>query len=216
VIARGGPNLFDLGIAVSSGMAAAYALARPGLAGTLVGVAIAVALVPPLSATGIAVAKGEAAVAIGAAVLFVTNFLAIVLGAAMVFRFFGLQVARRGETAPAWVRGVTLTLVIGVAAVTAPLAHNLLTQVRVGVSRPIERPLPRSLRDAIRERVEGSGAATILSMAQQELEPGRGVEIVLVWTRAVDASIARDLESLVQRTMGSSTPVRVLSLRAAE
>ncbi len=215
VMARGGPNLFDLGIAAFSGMAAAYALARPGLAGTLAGVAIAVALVPPLSATGIAAAKGEPTVAIGAAVLFVTNFFAIVLGAAMVFRFFGLQVARKGETAPAWVRGVTLSLMLGVVAVTAPLALNLLTQVRTGVSRPPERALPRDLREAIRARVAETGTATVLSMAQQELEPGHGVEIALVWTGPVDPDVAADVEAMVRAAMGERVPVRVLSLRAA-
>jgi len=168
------------------------------------------------AATGIAAAKGEPAVAIGAAVLFVTNFFAIVLGAATVFRFFGLQVTRKGETAPAWVQGVTLSLLLGVIAVTAPLALNLLTQVRTGVSRPPERALPRELREAIRARVAETGTATVLSMAQQELEPGHGVDIALVWTGSVEPALAADLEELVRATMGERIPVRVLSLRAAD
>ncbi|MCA9283717.1 MAG: TIGR00341 family protein, partial [Phycisphaerales bacterium] len=103
VVARGSPNPFDLCIALLSGIAAAYALARPGLAGTLVGVAIAVALVPPLAAVGIATVKLHFAIASGAAVLFLTNLLAIIFGAAVVFRFFGLDASLRGRRTPRWV-----------------------------------------------------------------------------------------------------------------
>ena len=59
IAARGNVNLLDLGVAWFSGMAAAYAGARPKLAATLAGVAIAAALVPPLSVVGIAAASGE-------------------------------------------------------------------------------------------------------------------------------------------------------------
>ena len=52
VLARSEPNILDLLIALFSGIAAAYALARPSLAGTIAGVAIATALVPPLCRTG--------------------------------------------------------------------------------------------------------------------------------------------------------------------
>ena len=89
--ARGAPNVFDLFIALLSGIAAAFALARPGLTGTLVGVAIAVALVPPLASVGISIVKGHFSVAFGAVVLFSTNLFAIVVGTAVVFRYFGLD-----------------------------------------------------------------------------------------------------------------------------
>ena len=45
--ARGAPDVLDLGIALASGMAAAYAMGRPKLAVTLAGVAIAAVLASP-------------------------------------------------------------------------------------------------------------------------------------------------------------------------
>ena len=64
-----------------SGLAAAYATARPGLSAALPGVAIAASLVPPLATAGIAVTVGRPWFAVGAALLFVTNIIAIILGA---------------------------------------------------------------------------------------------------------------------------------------
>ena len=58
VFARGRPTLLDLGVAFVSGLAAAYAVARPNLSGALPGVAIAAALVPPIAAAGLAFASG--------------------------------------------------------------------------------------------------------------------------------------------------------------
>ncbi|MCK5382445.1 MAG: DUF389 domain-containing protein [Gammaproteobacteria bacterium] len=46
--ARGDPDVLDLLIALASGMVAAYAMGRPNVAGTLAGVAIAAALLPPV------------------------------------------------------------------------------------------------------------------------------------------------------------------------
>ena len=83
--ARCGPNILDLFIALFSGIAAAYALARPGLLGALPGVAIAAALVPPIATTGIALSIGAVVEAALAATLFGTNLVAIILSSAATF-----------------------------------------------------------------------------------------------------------------------------------
>ena len=64
-------------VAVASAAAAAYALARPNLSGSVAGVAIATALVPPLCSVGLSMAYGDLTTARGAALLFATKFLAI-------------------------------------------------------------------------------------------------------------------------------------------
>ena len=83
---RGAPNLLDLAIAFFAGVAAGYAVARPKLSGALPGVAISVALVPPLAASGIALGSGDWVVSLGAMLLFATNMVAIALGSAMAVR----------------------------------------------------------------------------------------------------------------------------------
>jgi uncharacterized hydrophobic protein (TIGR00271 family) len=86
LIARGAPTIIDLGVAFLSGAAAAYAVARPSLLGALAGVAIAAALVPPLATVGISLAEGVWEISEGAAILFATNLVAIILGAAFIYR----------------------------------------------------------------------------------------------------------------------------------
>ncbi|MEX1191090.1 MAG: DUF389 domain-containing protein [Brumimicrobium sp.] len=93
------PNIIDLGIAVISGAAGAYAFAREEIAKTLAGVAIAVALVPPLAVSGIGVAWLNWEVFFGAFLLLITNLTGMVLAGALTFLFTGyspFRLARKG------------------------------------------------------------------------------------------------------------------------
>jgi uncharacterized hydrophobic protein (TIGR00271 family) len=88
IAARTRPNLFDLLVALFSALAGAYAMVR-GREGTIVGVAIATALMPPLAVVGFGLATTNWTVFGGALLLFFTNLMTIALAAAMVARFYG-------------------------------------------------------------------------------------------------------------------------------
>lgn len=83
--ARTRPTLLDLGVAVVGGVAGVYAIMRK-LSGVMVGVAIATALVPPLSTVGFGLATWRSDFALGASLLFLTNTLAIAFAATLVAR----------------------------------------------------------------------------------------------------------------------------------
>jgi uncharacterized hydrophobic protein (TIGR00271 family) len=89
IMARTNPNLLDLGVALFSGLAGATVVSRGGSGGgitTLPGVAIAVALMPPLCTIGFGVGSGfSAAIINGAGLLFLTNLGAIIASAFLVF-----------------------------------------------------------------------------------------------------------------------------------
>ncbi|MGB0388623.1 MAG: TIGR00341 family protein [Ardenticatenaceae bacterium] len=87
--ARTQPNLFDLTVALAAGAAGTYSISRPKLAGALPGVAIAVALVPPLSVIGICLATARWEAAMGATLLFSTNLIAINFAAVLMNLLFG-------------------------------------------------------------------------------------------------------------------------------
>jgi uncharacterized hydrophobic protein (TIGR00271 family) len=91
VLARTQPTLLDLGVALFSGLAGAYALSFLDAAGALPGVAIAAALVPPLASVGIAWAERDWAKGFGALLLFLTNLVAISSAAALVFGAIGFR-----------------------------------------------------------------------------------------------------------------------------
>ncbi len=92
ILARTQPNLLDLFIAVFSGLAGTLALRAGNLAMTIMpGVAIAVAVVPPLAVTGYGLSTHQGSIAGGAFLLFVTNLVAIIISAVVVFRVMGFR-----------------------------------------------------------------------------------------------------------------------------
>jgi uncharacterized hydrophobic protein (TIGR00271 family) len=81
VIARTNPNLLDLAVALAAGGVAMFAKLRKEAISALAGLAIAVALVPPVCVVGLSLSAGEWAQAYGASLLFLTNLLGILSGA---------------------------------------------------------------------------------------------------------------------------------------
>jgi len=89
VLVRTRPSLLDLGVALASGAAGAYAMCRKEVSAALAGVAIAAALVPPLASVGITLAHGHLDFAGGALLLFLTNLVAISAMSAFILLLFG-------------------------------------------------------------------------------------------------------------------------------
>lgn len=82
------PNLFDLLVAILSALAGGYGLVR-GMGSTVVGVAIAIALMPPLAVVGFGISTANWTVACGALLLFMTNLVAMAVTVALFGRFYG-------------------------------------------------------------------------------------------------------------------------------
>jgi uncharacterized hydrophobic protein (TIGR00271 family) len=91
MLSRTEPSSLDLFVALVSGIAAAYALSRKNVSNSLPGVAIAVALVPPLATAGVSVSVGSWGMAYGALTLFLSNMVAIVFASAVVFASLGFR-----------------------------------------------------------------------------------------------------------------------------
>lgn len=93
IMSRARPSVLDLGVALASGAAGAYALCRKGVAAGLAGVAIAAALVPPLTTVGLGIALGRGDIAGGALLLFLTNLIAIAAAGGLIFLMLGFAPA---------------------------------------------------------------------------------------------------------------------------
>lgn len=119
ITARLSPSLLDLAVAVISGIAGAYAHARIEAAKSMAGVAIAVALVPPLAVTGIGLGWLDFHVAWGALLLFLTNLAGIVLAASLTFLVLGFAPFTRAK------KGLSIAF-IGVALVSVPLVFSFM------------------------------------------------------------------------------------------
>jgi len=89
------PSLAYAAIAVIAGTAASFALVKPRLSEMLPGVAISVALIPPLAATGIGIAHFNWDIISNSFMLFIVNFVGIVFASIMVFSLMNLYIKRR-------------------------------------------------------------------------------------------------------------------------
>ncbi|WP_427981385.1 TIGR00341 family protein [Agarivorans sp.] len=174
IAARMSPNLLDLGVAIISGIAGAYAHARIDAAKSLAGVAIAVALVPPLAVTGIGLGWLDLSVARGAFLLFLTNLAGIVFSAAVCFLALGFAPFTRAK------KGLAMALV-AVTLVSVPLFFSF--------SRLSEEA-------KIVQRLQGKTFNQILLRTVQ----ARGVEplVLRVQLLSEDALTNRQLDELKQ------------------
>jgi uncharacterized hydrophobic protein (TIGR00271 family) len=215
VEARGQVNLLDLGVALVSGMAAAYALARPNLAAILSGVAIAAALVPPIAVVGIAAASREFVLSGFSAVLFITNVVAIILGAAFVFRLVGVQGALGELTAPLWARRARIGFILATVILVIPLGERLETQLEVGQVRPASYPLSTEARSVILDRVESEPGIEVVAMGRYATAPEAGAQVILAAEVPVPLGFVEYVEGAIRSVMGAGTPVRVTILQAA-
>lgn len=91
LLAHTRPQLLDLGVALVAGAAGAFVLVRREAVGALPGVAVAVALVPPLATTGMMIHLGEGERAVQALLLFATNFAGIVFAASVMLLALGVR-----------------------------------------------------------------------------------------------------------------------------
>ena len=213
--ARGKPDLFDLGIAFASGMAAAYAQGRPNVAATLAGVAIAAALVPPLAVIGLALTSDRPIIAGNAAILLITNLVAITLGAALVFRMLGVRVVNKGEEGAAWARRAVIFLVVGAMLLAAPLLLNMLAEAQRGQDRPLTYPVSAAVRKAMRRHVDRYPGVEIISLSRPGVEPERGITILLESDEDVGPGFIEEVQTLVRKARGERVPVEVHVLRSA-
>ncbi|WP_253737289.1 TIGR00341 family protein [Halohasta salina] len=120
---RTSPNFLSLFLALGSGLAGAISIMR-GSGSTLVGVAIAVALIPPAATAGLGIAFGVVGAAIAAGVLVAVNLLAINLSALVLFYAAGFRPADtiEGESIRRAVASRIVVVATGIAVLSLVLA----------------------------------------------------------------------------------------------
>lgn len=231
--ARTSPTVLDLLTASFCALAGVYASVRPGsdTATTAAGTSIGISLVPPLCASGYGIGTGSLGVAGGAALLFLTNMVAIVVVGTVAFVVAGftrVDVARleREELAQAETT----------ARISAALARRLakLFESRVGpvlrflmpfvllaaVYVPLRRALDEvawqvRVRGAIQAALEREPARVVQSRARVE---GHRVELalVIVGTNADAVALHTRLDAEVRQVSGVAPHVGVIAIPDAD
>ena len=235
ILARTQPNLLDLGVALFSGLAGSLVVCRGGGGGgvtALPGVAIAVALMPPLCTVGFGIGSGwNWPIISGAMLLFLTNLVAIGASAFLVFWLEGMDEEEvRLAVAPATrdeasrgpfaaliqkihmqsaigdigkLRWRVLMLLATFLLLFFPLRNSLNQLARETVAR-----------GAAREAVRLLGASNILTQQLEILSDG--VVLRLVVAEAVPQERIRAAERLIIQRTGKPATIAVRKVAGEE
>jgi len=213
--ARGKADLLDLGIAFFSGMTAAYATGRSHVMTTIAGVAIAAALVPPLAVVGLALTHGRPLISFNAAILLTTNLVAIILGAAVVFRMFNVHVSRQGAGLPIWVRRATMLLFLSLALLIAPLIGHMIEGRRTGQDRPVEYQLAPHVRQAVTKYISHWPEVELITQGRNSVEPEAAITIILMSGKNLPPEFEEGLIRAVHKARGDEPVVRIFPILSA-
>ena len=227
ILSRTQPNLLDLGVALFSGLAGSILLCRGGGAGgvtALPGVAIAVALMPPLCTAGFGVGSGfNRTIISGAALLFLTNLAAIVASALLVFfavrmdapevrveRASGGRIdesLRRTALLPSGIAKLRYRILMPVAMLAVlfvPLRQSLLQVRDETVARG-------AIRDAVRRLAPPWGV-----VAQSIQLASDRIQVRLVVTDAVEPARVEEAKRLILRRTGKDVELSVRKVAGEE
>jgi uncharacterized hydrophobic protein (TIGR00271 family) len=189
ILSRTKPGSADLAVALAGGTAAAIATVSGSINLSLVGVAIATALVPPLSACSMLLARGEGGLALGAFLLAFTNMVAIQFASSVVFWVAGFHRTRRR-----WLAGfhtlrrnaITLTLLVLLAGLLAVSSHHAVRHLL------FETSVRKTLKESVKEY---PGAY----LDEVRFETAGGKELVRAVIRSPRPLTANEVASMERR-----------------
>jgi uncharacterized hydrophobic protein (TIGR00271 family) len=202
ILSRTQPTLLDLGVALLSGAAGAYALCREDVSASLPGVAIAAALVPPLATAGIGLARGDVNIAGGATLLFVTNLIAISAASVIVFLLFGFRPAAEAERLNVLRRGMlgAAVLLAVVALTLSLLTFNLVKQVR----------FEQQVRAAVAAEVNQLGQVEVVAVQIDTLaDGGVSLEVTIRSARSISYEQTVTLQKNVAGRLNRTVALRL-------
>jgi uncharacterized hydrophobic protein (TIGR00271 family) len=209
IAGRTQPNLFDLSVAVAAGAAGGYSVARRSLTVTLPGVAIAAALVPPLSVIGLCLATARWDAALGALLLFATNLIAIAFASAVIFLLMGFvpqDEDRKGQLRLRWGLLVGLLLLF---IVSLPLANSLQSQVE-------EILLSQTVESRISELLTRENLALFNSSSERGTDGTITVRLVLYGSDRITPMIQTELQETLAEATNTEVRLRLFILPVSE
>jgi uncharacterized hydrophobic protein (TIGR00271 family) len=221
ILARTNPNLLDLFIAMLSGLAGTLAMRATSSAFTIIpGVAIAVAVIPPLATVGYGLSARQGGIAAGAFLLFITNLVSIMISAGVVFLLFGFRPRAEAEKGRLKLKYRMAISAAVLALLAVPLVQTLRTGVRnvrtrSEVTRILERTFktPRSSITDLAVTPSGGSLAVRATVRTTEYFDDRTITAAREALRTQFGSEARlEIDQLLV-TQGGLTPQQAARLR---
>ena len=190
VSSRASPSLFDIIVALGSGALAAFGYANKKVSSALTGIAIAVALMPPLCTIGIGLGKLDLRIASGAAILFAINLVSISLAGAVVFWLMKIHPLSedKAEVKRRALWQIVLSIIV-LCAIAVPVALYM----RTGYEREHAQ---RDARRLVEEAIPGS---SVLSLEETNLAGLTTLRLTVATDRDVPEAQMRLLASDITR-----------------
>ena len=207
ILNRTSPTILDLLIGLVGGLAGAFTYVSVSLTGVIVGVAIATALVPPLTSCGILLAHRLPGLAGGAFLLFLANFTAITVGATTVFWLVGHRPLATGKA-----RKVLVPRLISLALLLVLGIHLTATLHRVIIQTTLENNIQKTLSNNL-SSIPGARLASVT------LGPRGDTQVAWAVVRtpqALSPEQVAHLNDLVNRATGTVIDLHVRSVITAE
>jgi uncharacterized hydrophobic protein (TIGR00271 family) len=202
ILARTNPNLLDMLVAVLAGLAGTLALRGGPVSMTIIpGVAIAVAVIPPLAVVGFSLSGQHGAMAWGGFLLFVTNLVSIMISAAVVFRLMGFAPHEDTQEGRAKLhkRMAVSALVLIILAV--PLMQTLRRAVnQIGLRSEVE---------GVIEGVFKTGHSTIADLSYTEEGKNLQVNVTLRTTQYFETRQIEAAQEALRKRFGSDAQLMV-------
>lgn len=229
ILARTSPTVLDLLTAGFCALAGVYASLRPGsdTAATAAGTSISISLVPPLCASGYGVGTLDGPVAGGAALLFLTNLVAIAVVGTALFVVAGFsrvnvltlerdELLKEGKSAPI-ARVLSQRLSRAFESRWGTTLRFLMPFVLLGaVYIPLRRALDEvawqvRVRAAVRESLEGEPLRVVQSRVRVERHEVELVVVLLGGSQEAEAARAR-LDAHIRRASGVIPRIEILAV----
>lgn len=217
IVNRTRPTLYDLAIGLAAGLAGAFCLIHPKLQASVAGVAIAVALVPPLSVTGLTLAgwwSGDLhwRPAFGSFMLFLANFLTIELAAGLLFTSMGFRIQRHDEDKKEFRRAIAIQVVLLIATsvfLYGQLASLVRERIGLAASRKAVKTALLQIPGADLDDLKAELVGTELNVkavvgSRTELTPNQVSEMQTKVQRALQERLSGLHVNLVARTVSST------------
>jgi len=207
ILSRTSPTILDLLIGVVGGLAGGFTYLSAGLTGVIVGVAIATALVPPLTSCGILLAHHLPGLAAGAFLLFLANLTAIAVGAMIVFWLAGHRPPAADQAHKVLVPRLVSFVLFAVLGV-----HLTATLRRAITQSALESAIRKTLSTEV-AKLPGARFDTVILAPR----PGTTAAWVVVRTpQPLSPEQVGRLNDMINRTTGSAVDLHVRSVITVE
>jgi uncharacterized hydrophobic protein (TIGR00271 family) len=203
IVSRTKPNIYDLAIAFFSGTAGAVAICTKKNYLTIVpGVAIATAVIPPLSVAGFGLGTGHFQIAFGGFFLFFTNFVAIIIATCIVFYFYGFKPSLYTEADISHLKKRVSMLAVVLLIISIPLIYTLHKSIS-------EITMQKKINDLLRHELDREKKSRLQTFSY--LEKDGSLEISAI-VNTVDYIRDKDIEDIEKDISASLETTAKLNL----